>query len=311
MSLVMTNAAGVAAPASASAATDEGAGIGHPFPAPARVSGGMGGEIAVYDWGGDGPGCLLLHGTGDGAYVWHDFALEARKSWRVVGVDLFGHGDSDWSSSGDYSLESHVSQIRGVATSLKLSGSVIMGHSLGGDIAARLALQSPNEVRGLVLVDTGPDPSAEATQMVAEQLLARHRPYEAIEEYAAWLCETRMLARPEVLRRHAAQSLRLAADGRFLLKCDPGLVRMLQMKHDDTWWFPALRSLKAPTLVVRGQASAALSAATAHRMASLLPNGRVTVVNGAGHAVMSDNPAGFSAAVLPFLDQLRRSVGQP
>jgi pimeloyl-ACP methyl ester carboxylesterase len=65
-----------------------------------------------------------------------------------------------------------------------------------------------------------------------------------------------------------------------------------------------LPAIAAPVTVVRGVASAVLSAQVVKQMLRVLPNARAAIVDGAGHAVMTDNPAGFAQVVRSFLSDL-------
>jgi pimeloyl-ACP methyl ester carboxylesterase len=275
------------------------------LPRSLTVNTASGGTIAVRAWGEAGPPCVLLHGIGDGAFVWDRFAQSVCADWRVLAVDLPGHGDSDWRPDGGYCLEHYTDTLAETLDGLKLGRLVLIGHSLGGDVATRLARMLGERLCGLVLVDTGPDVSADAPQAVASQMKQAHRPYGSVSDYATWLRDQRVFARPDLLDSQAAQSLRKRDDGWLELKSDPALVRTLEQEHDESWWAPALKRLHAPTLLVRGLASAVLTQATAREMLGLMPDGRMVVVGAAGHGVMSDNPEGFLAAVEPFLAETR------
>lgn len=269
---------------------------------------GQGLSLGVRDWGGQGIPCVLLHGIGEGAFVWDDFAREICDQWRVLAIDLPGHGASSWLPSGKYSLDDHVAAVASALEVLRLEHLVLMGHSLGGDVALRLAPRFAGVLRGLVLVDTGPEADAEAPVVVATQMRESRRSYETVAEYGDWLCAQRGMVRPEILYRHAEAALRPRAQGGFELRTDPALVGMLEVESDDTWWKLALSRLREPTLLVRGIGSSVLTAPLARAMLSLLPNGSVAVVSGAGHGVMSDNPEGFLEAILPFLRTLLKPL---
>lgn len=265
---------------------------------------GRGLSLGAREWGGQGIPCVLLHGIGEGAFVWDDFAREICDQWRVLAIDLPGHGTSSWLPSGKYSLDAHVAAVASALEALQLERLVLVGHSLGGDVAVRLVPRLGGALRGLALVDTGPETDAEAPVVVATQMRESQRSYETVAQYGDWLCAQRGMVRPDILRRHAEAALKPRAQGGFELCTDPALVGMLEVEPDDTWWNLALPQLRVPTLLVRGLGSSVLTAPLAKTMLSLLPNASLSVVGGAGHGVMSDNPEGFSDAILPFLTTL-------
>jgi pimeloyl-ACP methyl ester carboxylesterase len=108
---------------------------------------------------------------------------------------------------------------------------------------------------------------------------------------------------PAKLRHTLKHSLRQLPDGRWTWKRD-------QRHLDDRYFAEALKELRSllpvvgdircPTLVVRGE-NGVLGAEDADNFCSRLPHGRAVTVEGAGHNIQSDNPAGLVAALRPFL----------
>lgn len=273
------------------------------FPKYVDISSGL--KIAVYDGAGSSPVCVMLHGLGEGAYVWNDFIGAMGNEWRPIAIDLLGHGNSGWLLSEPYSFERHVAATTEVLRSFSFENLVLIGHSLGGDIAVRLAQEFPDQLKGLVIVDTGPGDFSDTLAVMVEQLKAVHRDYESVDEFVEWLCAHRPFIHPDTVDYYASAALRLCENGKLVVKFDPALGAMLDTECDDEWWNIALPLITAPTLIVRGQASSVLSQKLANNMRNLLPNSTISVVPAAGHSVMSDNPDGFKAAVVPFLATLR------
>ena len=101
------------------------------------------------------PVILLLHGLMSDATTW-DRAIEplAARGFRVLALDLIGHGESDKPPSG-YSLTEFAAQIRAFLDALGIETAVIGGHSLGGAIAIQFAHDHPDRTAGLILVCSG------------------------------------------------------------------------------------------------------------------------------------------------------------
>ena len=99
------------------------------------------------------PPVMLLHGTGATARTWDAVAAELSATRRVIAVDLRGHGESDW--PGAYSIALMAQDITALLDRLVLGQVDLVGHSLGGLVALRVAAASPAEVRRLVLEDVG------------------------------------------------------------------------------------------------------------------------------------------------------------
>ena len=111
-------------------------------------------KLHYVDWGNsDAPPLLLVHGGKDHCRSWDWVAETLCDRWHVIAPDLRGHGDSDWSPDGDYSLANYLYDIAQLIHQLKLAPLTIVAHSLGGDICSRFAGLYPEQVQKLVLIE--------------------------------------------------------------------------------------------------------------------------------------------------------------
>jgi len=258
-------------------------------------------KINIREWGAEeGVACILLHGLADGSFVWNDFAEKLSSYCHVLALDLRGHGDSDRDLQKNYTLEAYIADVESMVGRLALRKYILIGHSLGGDIAAKVISRRPEGIIGAVFVDAGPSPDDGVRLHLHNQIIEGHKTYESIEAYVKWLSARRFLAAPEVLEQLAQNSLRRDGTG-YQPKFDVEVAGILLEDDDDSWWWLTLEKFKIPILIVRGEGSAVLSRRIADRMVTSLRNGQTSTVKGAGHSVMDDNPAGFSEAVMPFL----------
>lgn len=95
---------------------------------------------------------VLLPGTGSSAEDWSVVAHEVERGRSVVAVDLRGHGASDW--PGEYSIDLMARDVEALLPQLAPQVDLV-GHSLGGLVACRVASRAPGSVRRLVLEDVG------------------------------------------------------------------------------------------------------------------------------------------------------------
>jgi pimeloyl-ACP methyl ester carboxylesterase len=267
------------------------------------VDGADGARLRVFDTG-QGPTCLLLHGFGEGGFVWHDLTRELALSARVLAPDLRGHGGSDWTGAGSYKFSDYVADVDGMYDRLAGPGTVLIGHSLGAAIALQIASARGDQVRGLVLLDFSPEPDRAAVDFVHQGFAgAAAETYESPLRYAAHLLQTRPLVSRRAVARLADASLRLRPDGRYTLMTDPAVVKdrkaPSQLEIAQTWM--RLRQLRAPVLLVRGQGSALLSASTARQMIGDCAKGQLVTIPAAGHSLMWDNPEATVSAVSRFV----------
>jgi pimeloyl-ACP methyl ester carboxylesterase len=126
-------------------------------------------------WGEQGPPLIFVHGITANAWCFQAFADALSNDFRVFAYDLRGRGDSDKPETG-YSIPIHARDLAGIIDALELERPVAVGHSLGAFIALQFAVEYPEKLRKLVLIDAG-----------------GRIPWNSVEEQPAWL--TASLAR--------------------------------------------------------------------------------------------------------------------
>ena len=279
-----------------------------------RVEGAHGVELHLLEWSEEGVPLLLLHGFGNEAHIWDDFAPAVAPFYRAVALDHRGHGDSGCDPELRYEHDAMVDDVERACHALGIERLVLVGHSLGGRISTLFAGRHPERLAGLVLVDIGPELDPRGVTRIRDETAATVDPsFASQEEYERLLSLHYPAAQPAVIRRMARHGLRRREDGRYVLKMDPSLrgafrgdespeeAARREAEMSAAQW-QALEKVPCPTLVVRGAASDILSPDTADRMVDeVLSQGRLAVVPQAGHSVMTDNPDGFREAVTSFV----------
>src|SRR3954452_6221022 len=265
-------------------------------------------RLHYLDWGGDGaPPVVLLHGGCLTAHTW-DFVCEAlRDEVRCVALDQRGHGDSEWSPTGDYATEAFVSDLAALIDHLGLHRPVLVGQSLGGmnAIAYAAAHRERDALAGLVLVDVGGEVEWSGGDRIVDFVRgpAVLESVDAFVERARHFNPTRD---PESLRRSLLHNLRELPDGRWTWKYDHrGMVAGASgMRAKIATMRAHIPALSCPTLVVRGARSDVLSAEAARAVVEELADGRLATVPDAGHTVQGDNPDDLAAVLRAFLAEL-------
>ncbi len=103
---------------------------------------------------GKGPALLLIHGIGDSSDTWRTVMEELAKDHTVIAPDLLGHGRSE-KPRADYSVAAYANGMRDLLSVLEIDRVTVVGHSLGGGVAAQFAYQFPQLCERLVLVGSG------------------------------------------------------------------------------------------------------------------------------------------------------------
>ncbi len=109
-----------------------------------------------YESGGQGPPLLFIHGLGGSLEDWEGQVSHFARDFRVFSVDLRGHGRSD-KPRAVYSMQLFASDLAALINALRLGPVHVVGISLGGGVAFQLAVDSPELVRTLTIVNSGPE----------------------------------------------------------------------------------------------------------------------------------------------------------
>ena len=184
----------------------------------------------------DAPPVVLLHGGGQTRFAWGTTApVLAGRGWRVLRVDLRGHGESDWPDDGDYGPDAFAGDVTAIATALP-EPPVLVGASLGG-IASILAIgRSETPIaRGLVLVDVAPKIEQDGAQRIGA-FMSEHMEsgFGSLEEVAdAVAAYNPHRPRPTDLSG-LKKNVRQRADGRWVWHWDPRFMSGKPGSQDET-----------------------------------------------------------------------------
>jgi len=248
-------------------------------------------------WGKMGKPIVALHSMMMDAHGLDTFSQSMAKDWRVLAIDLLGHGDSDKPTE-NVSLEEHTEVVRGVVNRLRFKPAVLVGHSIGGIIGIVYAAKHPDEVTKLVLVDIAPwDPSRPRTRPT----IPTPESFDSTEAALAYLKQRFPRFTQESYQNRLKYGLEQAPGGRLRLKASPKTIDMLRQTNVDLDLWPYAERIKAPTLLIKGVESPTVSPNSVEKMRKLLRNFRSVEVAGATHMVPQDKPEEFERIVREFL----------
>lgn len=239
---------------------------------------------------GQGPALVLLHPIGMDATWWDDYRPRWVDRYRVICVDLLGHGRSD-PVRGSITLEEHADDLIGILAQERAEAASVVGVSMGGMVAQHLALQAPTRVGRLVLCATaGGFPAAARPLIRARGDVTRDGDMQSVVDatLARWFSEQAS----ETLRQKCRE--RLLADDWHSWSAN-----WLAISELDT--LGQLAGLAAPTLVVAGDGDASIPAAVSKQIADAAPRSTFITVPGASHFGAFESPAKFQDLFDSFL----------
>src|SRR6201988_3282958 len=278
---------------------------------------GPGGVRIVADRVGDAQAraVVFLHGGGQTRRSWARAAAGvAARGWQAVTIDLRGHGESDWSSEGDYRVVSFAGDVQEVLRNLPPQP-VLVGASLGGFTSMLLAGElSPGIASAVVLVDIVPNMEQSGATRIHNFMADRvESGFGSLEEVADAIAEYNPhRPRPTDLEGLTA-NLRRRGD-RWYWHWDPKFISNtaslppIELADVDRMnaAVDAILASGAPMLLVRGQMSDLVSQERADEFLARFAQVEFIDVRGAGHMVAGDRNDVFADAVLDFLPRLGR-----
>ena len=253
-------------------------------------------ELRAWEWPGDPPPTLLLHGIGNYGRYWDFFADAIAGRLRLIAPDARGHGESGKPAEG-YTPEEFVADAVAVLDALAIERAMLVGHSMGGTHAIRLAAAHPVRVERLVIVDAGTEAMREGSERTRRLSLERPERFEYADDALAYLRRTSPGYSEDVYRNRMRWLFREDAGDLVWRSSRDALASIMSSRGGDL--ADALRAVRCPVLLVRGTRSNVLAADVAKRMVESLPDGRLVELD-AGHNVALDRPKELAAAVMAF-----------
>ena len=202
--------------------------IGQTVPADRFVSTVNSYRVHVLDWGGPQSGkptLILLHGIARHAHTFDHIAPELAAKYRVLAVDMRGHGDSSWSPDGDYDVEDYVLDLEKVVERLGLNTVSLLGNSTGGRVAQVFAGLHSERVEKLVVEDVGPERPRSIADAFARRVEQEKNGWASEDELVAQLVAQNRKTPEPLLRTYAHFGVKKLDDGRLVWKRDPNLVK--------------------------------------------------------------------------------------
>lgn len=246
-------------------------------------------------FGGEGnPPMVILHGLLGASRNWVSAARELAKEYEVFALDLRNHGQSPHADTMNYTLMAE--DVLAFLKSNDLEAVTLVGHSMGGKTAMRLAVDHPEHVESLVVVDIAPKRYAAhhrmelgAMQALALDVVKSRKEAEAhLESFGLVDWAHRQFLLTNLVRDSERGGFRWQVNV-------SGIDR--SMEHIAESPLQATERYSGPTLFIRGEQSAFIKDEDVSTIQAHFPFVRVARVSDAGHNVHVENKAGFLEAI--------------
>ena len=234
-------------------------------------------------------------------------------SWRFIGPDLRGRGDSKEVPGGEGGIPEHARDLLALMDREGLERVVFVGHSMGAMIGVYLAAHHPERLRGLVLVDGGSDVTEEIDALVDPSVARLEGTYSSREAYLEYLKSQPVFEDrwDEHLERYFAGDVQPGDDGHWYPKADIETVekdraQMQNLSLSELW-----SSIRCPTLILLSTVGLASSEEgfilppdDARRMRQTIPDSTLVEVENTNHYdILYSAPPATVEAVRDFLAQ--------
>jgi len=243
---------------------------------------------------------LLVHGTSASLHTWDGWAQALKTRHRVIRFDLPGFGLTGPSPSGDYTLAAYSRFVVDVLEKLGIKQAILAGNSLGGAVAWKTAVDYPDRVSKLILVDSAGYPYEPESIPIGFRLaqiralaplLQRLLPRSLIESSVRNVYADPSKVTPELVDRYYELTLR---EGNRKALGD-------RFKAGNERFSSQIKQVKQPALVLWGAQDRLIPVAQAQLFAKDIAGSQLQVFDGLGHVPHEEDPARTVAAARAFL----------
>jgi pimeloyl-ACP methyl ester carboxylesterase len=262
----------------------------------------------------DGPVLVLIHGSNASLHTWEQWVGILGKDYRIISLDLPGHGLTGNNPAGVYDSASYVRVVDRLLTKLNVDKAVIGGNSMGGGVSWAYALEHPERVEALLLVDASGQPYARSGKTPLGFRLMR---LPVIKEAARFIAP-RSIFESSVKTSMSVQS---EIDDKLIdryweLNRYPGnrnatMQRFSNSKSMVPGTKERLSTIKVPVLILWGAEDNLIPVTAAKWFAEAMPQAKLIIYPNVGHIPMEEIPQKSANDVKIWLDGLGTQAPSP
>ena len=255
-----------------------------------------------YEIAGSGDCLVLIHGAGDNLNAWYNQVPVFSKDYLVLTYDVRGHGQTELTGE-DYSTDLWADDLYALLRVLNIDQACVLGYSMGGSIAATLAIKHPEAVRALILSNSGGAGvmSEEAMRQMAERRQAQMEAFEKEGMLGIFKMRTTTTFSPGFAEKHPDVMEKYKA---ILQQNRPEGYRkvMESMARRGPVDFT---KIACPTLIIAGEYDVFSGPEAGKAVQSMIPGAELRVFP-TGHAAAMEQPEDYNQTVLSFLAKVKK-----
>ena len=265
------------------------------------------------EWGEGSKTIVLVHGSGLCASVWDMTAKYLSDNYRVIALDLRGHGDSE-KTEGHYTWPEIVADFPEFIKALDLKEIYLVGHSRGGGVASLGGALIPERLSGLVLIEPTLSlgriiPKKESNTLTLADITRKRRTefddlesvfssYNKAETFKNW--------DSEILWSYITGGTYKMPNGIYTLKCTPETEAVFYEENTPTYMFEELYNIKCPTLLITSENQQRFpeNSIALQSIKNSVISFEHSIVNGVGHFIPQEKPEEFNELVCNFFKNI-------
>jgi pimeloyl-ACP methyl ester carboxylesterase len=247
-----------------------------------------------YEMTGEGDPILFIHGLGSSTRDWEEQVPVFSQKYKIITIDLRGHGQTD-KPKGPYSMKMFAEDIAELLKKLGINSTHILGISLGGGVAFQMAVDYPELVKSLIIVNSGIEIPMDSFKMKLEAFKRTFIVKLVGMKKMGKVLAPRLFIKPEQedLRKKLIERWAENDKKAYLI----ALRALMGWSVRDQ-----LKKIKFPTLVIGSDEDYAPSSVK-EEYTALIPNARFIEIKDARHAVSIEKPKEFNEIVMSFLSE--------
>ncbi|MBA4208881.1 MAG: alpha/beta hydrolase [Parvibaculum sp.] len=253
-----------------------------------------------------GPVLALVHGSNASLHTWEPWVAELGGTYRIVSMDLPGHGLTGRVPDDNYSREAMAAFVIEVMDAVGAERFAIAGNSMGGGVAAMVALEHPERVSALVLVGSAGIPVERdaddvplafriASMPVISKVMRYVLPRSLVEEGVRKVFVDQSKVTDEMVARYFDLSLHEGNREATRIRFAQSAVR------DEAAFAARLGEISMPTLIMWGDRDGLIPVSAAHEFKARIPHAELVIYENVGHIPMEEVAEESAAAVAAFL----------